>query len=127
MKEPKWVGKEALLFLHGASLARFGGAEGIRDEGLLESALARPINLFRYEPTKDLAELAASYAFGFVKNHPFIDGNKRAAFIACGVFLDINGKKLTADMADAVSAVVALADGTIGEPEFAAWIRVNCR
>lgn len=127
MKEPVWVGKDALLFLHGASLARFGGAEGIRDEGLLESALARPINLFRYEPKKDLADLAASYAFGFVKNHPFVDGNKRAAFIACGVFLDINGKKLIADMADAVSAVVALADGTIGEPEFAAWIRVNWR
>jgi death-on-curing protein len=129
MKEPKWIEKNALLLLHRASLARFGGAEGIRDEGLLDSALARPINRFHYGQSDDtpcdLADLAASYAFGLVKNHAFVDGNKRAAFLASGVFLQVNGKKLDASAADAIAAMMALADGSIGEPEFAVWIRSN--
>lgn len=127
MKEPIWVEKEALLLLHGASLARFGGAEGIRDEGLLESALARPVNKFNYAQAGneqiDLAELAAAYAFGLVKNHPFIDGNKRAAFLACGIFLAMNRKVLNAPAAETVAAVMALADGSVDEREFAIWIR----
>jgi death on curing protein len=127
MKEPIWIEKIALLFLHAQSIARFGGAEGVRDEGLIESALARPINLFRYGEASDLADLAAAYAFGLVKNHAFVDGNKRGAFLACGVFLDMNDKTLVAEIADAIQAVAALADGTIGEHEFAAWIRANWR
>jgi death-on-curing protein len=130
MKAPAWIDKEALLLLHGASLARFGGAEGLRDEGLLDSALARPVNKFNYAQSDDepldLAELAAAYAFGLVKNHAFIDGNKRAAFLACGVFLAINGKKFDAPAAETIAAVMALADGAMGEREFAAWIRRHC-
>lgn len=127
MKEPVWIEKEALLLLHGASLARFGGAEGIRDEGLLDSALARPVNRFHYarsdERPADLADLAAAYAFGLVKNHAFVDGNKRAAFLACGVFSAINGKKLDAPAAEAFAAIMALADSSVSEQEFAMWIR----
>jgi death-on-curing protein len=125
MKEPIWLEREALLLLHSVALARFGGAEAVHNEGLLDSALTRPINLFRYRQGSDLADLAASYAFGFAKNHPFADGNKRMAFLACGVFLDLNGKTLDSEIPDAIAAVTALADGTIGEREFAAWIREN--
>lgn len=127
MEEPVWIEKEALLLLHGTGLARFGGADGIRDEGLLESALARPLNLFHYGQANDLADLAASYAFGLVKNHAFIDGNKRAGFLACGLFLEMNGKALHAAVPDAIAAVIALADGSIGEREFGEWIRQNWR
>ena len=125
MKAPVWLEKTALLLLQSVSIARFGGAEGVRGEGLVESALARPIDLLRYGEAYDLADLAATYAFGLVKNHAFVDGNKRAAFLACGIFLDINGKSLGAEFADAIAAVTALAGGTIGEHEFAAWIRAN--
>jgi death-on-curing protein len=127
MKEPRWIEKDALLLLHGVALARFGGDEGIRDEGLFDAALARPRNRFAYGEAKDLADLAAAYAFGLAKNHPFFDGNKRAAFLACGVFLEINNKKLRPETTDAIAAVVALAAGAIGEPQFAAWIRANWR
>lgn len=125
MTEPRWIEKQALLLLHGVSLARFGGEDGICDEGLLDSALARPRNRFLYREAKDLADLAAAYAFGFAKNHPFVDGNKRMGFLACGLFLEMNGTRLKAAPADAISAVVALADGTIGEAQFAAWVREN--
>jgi death on curing protein len=125
MKQPIWIERIALELLHGAGLARFGGPPGLRDEGLLESALARPKNAFHYDRKTDVAALAASYAFGIAKNHPFIDGNKRAAFLACGVFLELNGRKLIAAPLDAYAAVVALAGGTLGEEEFAAWLRQN--
>lgn len=125
MKEPIWVFKQAILHLHGVSLARFGGASGMRDEGLFDGALARPLNLFHYGGENDLAAFAAAYAFGIAKDHPFIDGNKRTAFLACGVFLDINGSPLAAMPDDAISAMLALAAGTIGEAHFAAWIRAN--
>jgi death-on-curing protein len=127
VNQPVWLEKQALLLLHRASLARYGGADGVHDEGLLESALARPINLFHYGRASDVAEFAASYAFGLAKNHAFVDGNKRTAFLACGVFLELNGIKLNANPADAIQAVIALADGSIGEQEFAAWIRKNSR
>ncbi len=126
MTEPRWIEKEALLHLHNASLSRFGGVEGIND-GLLESALARPRNAFHYGNTRDVAALAASYAFGLIKDRPFLDGNKRAAFLACGLFLDLNGARLTATPADAVSAISALADGTIDEAKFAAWVGANLK
>ena len=124
MKEPLWLDKESILFAHGVSLARFGGLEGVRDEGLLDSALARPRNAFGYEQA---ADIAASYAFGLIKNHAFNDGNKRIAFLAAGVFLSQNGRMLVAQPSDAISAVMALADGSIGELEFAAWLRANLR
>ena len=127
MTEPVWVEKEALLLLHNKSLARFGGIEGIRDEGLLDSALARPRNAFQYDGLRDAAGLAAGYAFGLAKNHPFADSNKRTAFMAVGLFLGSNGWDLNAEPADAIRAVVALAGGKIGEGEFAAWLRLHIK
>lgn len=127
MNEPAWLERETLLLLHSSSIARFGGAEGVRDPGLLESALARPQNLFAHEKVTDLADLAAAYAFGLIRNHPFVDGNKRIAFLAVGIFLDMNDAALDPETADAISAVMALAEGSIGDREFAAWIRANLR
>jgi death-on-curing protein len=127
MTEPVWVEKDALLHLHAKALARFGGAEGVRDEGLLDSALARPRNAFHYDGKKDIAALAACYAFGLAKNHPFVDGNKRMAFMAMGVFLAANRWELHADVVDAIQATVALAGGMIGEEQFAAWLRRNIK
>ena len=118
----KWVDKRALLLLHGESLAEHGGADGIRDEGLLDSVLSRPINLEAYGQP-DFAELAASYGFGLAKNHAFMDGNKRACFLAVGLFLYLNGYRLKATQADATLAVFALASSDFSEAEFAAWIR----
>jgi len=103
-----------------------GGASGLRDAGLLDSALARPLNLVAYGDP-DLAELAASYAFGLAQNHPFVDGNKRAAFLAAGLFLGLNGYRLTASQAEATVAVFGLASGEIDEPTFAAWLRGRVR
>jgi death on curing protein len=118
----RWIEKRLLLLLHDESLAEHGGASGLRDEGLLDSALARPLNLVAYgEP--DFADLAATYAHGLAKNHPFVDGNKRAAFLAAGLFLALNGKRLSASQADATLAVFGLAAGEIDEEAFADWIR----
>ena len=125
MNQPHWISRRALLYLHSASLATFGGSTGIRDEGLLESALARPQNRFLYAPESDLSELAASYGFGIAKNHPFVDGNKRAAFHSVGLFLSINGYELVADQLDAIQAMMSLAAGELNEEQFAAWIRNN--
>ena len=120
----RWVDKRALLLLHAESLAEHGGSAGLRDEGLLDSALARPLNLVAYgEP--DFADLAASYAFGLAKNHPFVDGNKRAAFLSAGLFLALNGFRLTASQVDATQAVRALAGSEISEEAFARWLRAN--
>jgi death on curing protein len=125
VKEPVWIERQALELLHGAGLSRFGGLAGLRDEGLLESALTRPQNVFHYGSPDDLAVLAAAYAFGLAKDHPFNDGNKRAAFLACGLFLELNGLRLTATAMDAYAAIIALTDGTLGEAEFAEWVRRN--
>jgi death-on-curing protein len=120
----KWIDKSALLVLHDESLALHGGASGIRDEGLLDSALARPVNLAAYgEP--DFADLAAAHGFGLAKNHPFVDGNKRAAFLAVGLFLFLNGKRLSATQVDATITMLALAAGDLEEADFAAWLRQN--
>ena len=127
MKEPVWIEKEVLLLLHLKSLARFGGAEGVRDEGLLDSALARPKNTFHYDSQTDIAVLAAAYAYGLARNHPFVDGNKRMAFMAMGVFLAINGWDLKADAALAIQAMTALADGAIDEGHLAAWLKHNIK
>ena len=118
----RWIDPQALQLLHGESLAEHGGRAGLRDAGLLASALDRPKNLAAYgEP--DLAALAASYAVGLAKNHAFVDGNKRAAFLAVGLFLYLNGHRLQATQADATIAVVALAAGELSEPAFAEWVR----
>lgn len=118
----RWVSKAALVLLHDESLAEHGGRAGIRDEGLLDSALARAANLAAYgEP--DLADLAASYAVGLAKNHAFVDGNKRAAFLAMGLFLYLNGHRLVTTQADATLTVIGVAAGSISESALAAWIR----
>jgi death on curing protein len=123
--EPRWISKKGLLMLHEESLAMFGGASGLRDEGLLDSALARPLNTHAYNPDSTLADLAASYGFGLAKNHAFLDGNKRAAFLSIGVFLSINGHRLVADQVDAIQTMLAVAAGELGEKGLAAWIQKN--
>jgi death-on-curing protein len=123
-REWRWIDKRALLMLHDESLAEHGGAGGLRDEGLLDSALARPLNLVAYgEP--DAADLAAAYGYGIAKNHPFVDGNKRAAFLAAGLFLAMNGLRLGASQAEATVAVFTLAAGELDEAGFAAWLRLH--
>jgi death-on-curing protein len=120
----KWVNRQVLLLLHDESLAEHGGAPGLRDDGLLDSALGRPLNLALYgEP--DLASLAASYGFGLAKNHAFVDGNKRAAFLAVGLFLAVNAYRLHATQAEATLTVLAMAAGEMDEEAFAQWIRVH--
>jgi death-on-curing protein len=126
-REPKWIDKRALLLLHEESLAMFGGARGMRDEGLLDSALARPANQFLYEKADSLPALAAAYGFGIAKNHAFVDGNKRAAFMAIGLFLAINGRRLRADQVDAIQTILALAAGNLDEAGLAKWIDANLR
>lgn len=123
--EPRWITKLAVVVLHDMSIATDGGAPGIRDEGLLESALDRPKNRFHYEGVIDLPALAATYAVGMAKNHAFADGNKRAAFIAAGLFLEKNGLALTATQADAALTMLAVAAGEIDIDQLAAWIRRN--
>lgn len=120
----RFIERRALLLLHDESLAEHGGAPGLRDEGLLDSALAWPLNLVAYgEP--DLAALAAAHGVGLAKNHAFVDGNKRAAFLAVGLFLALNGQRLAATQADATLTMLAIASGALGEDEFAAWIRAH--
>lgn len=124
----RWISKRALLLLHDESLAEHGGGAGIRDEGLLDSALARPLNVEAYaDPAAppDLATLAASYGVGLAKNHPFVDGNKRAAFLAVGLFLYLNGHRLQATQAEATLTMLAVAAGDLTEDAFAAWLRAH--
>jgi death-on-curing protein len=122
MSDWKWINRQVLLLLHDESLAEHGGATGLRDEGLLDSALARPVNLALYTQP-DVASLAASYGVGLAKNHPFIDGNKRAAFLSVGLFLAINGYSLRTSQADATLTVLEVAAGDMDEAAFAQWIR----
>ena len=118
----RWIDRRAIELLHDESIAEHGGAGGLRDEGLLESALARPLNLVAYGDP-DAAALAAAYATGLARNHPFVDGNKRAAFLAAGMFLALNGWRLVATQADATLTMLAVASGTLDEAAFAAWLR----
>jgi death-on-curing protein len=119
-----WFDKRALLLLHDESLAEHGGLPGLRDEGLLDSALTRPLNLAAYGDP-DVFELAATYCVGLAKNHPFVDGNKRAAFLALGLFLYSNGQRLTATQAKATLAVLAVAASEWDEATLAAWLRAR--
>ena len=118
----RWISRKALELLHAESLAEHGGGAGLRDDGLLESALARPLNLVAYG-SPDFAELAASYGVGIAKNHPFVDGNKRAALLATGLFLHLNGYRLTATQADTTTTMLGVATGDVTEEAFAQWLR----
>ncbi len=125
MNEPRWIPREAVLATQDELLDRFGGLSGIRDENLLESALHRPQQLFAYG-APDLFELAAAYAAGIVKNHPFLDGNKRAGFMAAYIFLEANGLSFQAPEEEVVLQTLALAASAIDEKEFADWLKKSC-
>lgn len=114
------------MVLHRRSIAEFGGASGLRDPALLASAISRPLNRFHYSSEENCAALAAAYAFGIARNHPFVDGNKRTAFAAMEVFLILNGWRLSADDADVIQTFLALASGAITETQLADWIEANC-
>ena len=122
---PKWISKKAPLLLHEESLAEFGGARGLRDDGLLDSALARPNNIYAYNADSTIADLAAAYAFGLARNRAFVDGNKRAAFLSIGLFLTINGYRLRADQVDAINTMLAVASGDLDEASLSTRIGTN--
>lgn len=123
-EEPTWVRPEVVLAIHQRQIAEHGGDAGVRDPGLLESALARPRNLLAHgESDPDLASLAAAYAFGIARNHPFVDGNKRTALVVCRTFLAINGLDLTAAPQDKYVTFLGLAEGVLSEDQLTAWIR----
>jgi death-on-curing protein len=124
VKKPVWVLADAVVPLHEQLLGGFGGSSGVRDTGLLASALARPENLFAYgKPSR--FDMAASYAFGLVKNHPFVDGNKRTGFLVAVLFLELNGYRFVATEVDATVKTLGLAADEVGESEFAAWLKAN--
>ena len=119
-----WIGKPLALAIHDRQLAEHGGGSGVRDNTLLDSALARPQQLFAYgDPPPDLAALAASLAFGLARNHPFVDGNKRTAAVACETFIRLNDAVLQADDLALYPVYIGLAEGSLSETEFAAWLR----
>lgn len=121
---PVWIQKALVLAIHNRQLAEHGGTGGVRDEHLLESALARPQQLFAYgDPEPDLADLAASLAFGLVRNHPFVDGNRRTATVTCETFIELNDCALNASDAGIYPIVLGLAEGELPEQDFAAWLR----
>ena len=124
MSDIKWLPKEAVLAIHARQLAEHGGGTGVRDLGLLDSALQRPQNKLAYE-TPDLADMAAAYAYGIARNHPFVDGNKRTALVVSRTFLLINGYQIRAPKEDRLKTFLALAEGSLPEDALAAWFR-NC-
>src|SRR5688500_3926502 len=124
----KWLRTDAVLAMHKRQIAEHGGEAGVRDMGSLESALARSQNINAYEPNADIARLAAAYAFGIAKNHPFVDGNKRTALVSCRTFLILNGYQLNATGTEKYLTFLSLAEGTLSEEELAAWPRErSCR
>jgi death-on-curing protein len=122
-REPHWLSRIVIDAVHSDQLREHGGLPGVRDENVLESALARPQQQWHYEPATDLPMLAAAYAFGLVKGHPYRDGNKRIGFLAMVTFLGINGNGFEAPDGEVVAEFLALADGSVSEEELAAWIR----
>ena len=126
-KGPLWIESRDVLSIHGRLLAVHGGAPGLRDQGLLESALARPRQHHAYGPSPDIIEMAALYTAGIVRNHPFVDGNKRTGFVIGVLFLELHGFDFKASEADATQAVMSLASGTLDEPAYTAWLRENVR
>lgn len=127
MKEPVWLEPGDILAIHERLLALHGGAGGIRDEGLLRSALAKPRHRQQYDDAADIARLATAYAAGIVRNHPFVDGNKRTGFVAAVLFAELNGYRFRAGEEDAAEIMFAFAAGRLDETEFAAWLRANLR
>ena len=127
LAEPKWLTVDMVLAFHDEQLVLFGGGEGLRDAGLLESGLARAPNRHNYDHDATLFELAAAYGIGIVKNHPFIDGNKRTGLISMNVFLALNGWNFAPDQAEAVQIILNLAAGELEEDELARWVEDNCR
>lgn len=126
MKEPLWVSLQECFAIHEMMLAQHGGMAGVRDEGLLESALAKPRNQFAYG-SPNLAKLAASYAAGIIHNHPFLDGNKRTGFLVAATFLEVNGLVFTATEESVVESTIALAAGALRDADYAAWTKANSR
>ncbi len=124
MKEPQWLERDTVIIVHEQLVAEFGGLSGIRDDGLLDSALGKPRNLFAYG-TPSLFDLAASYAFGLINNHPFVDGNKRTGFASAITFLELNGGHFRATETDALVSTLALAAGGMAGREYAAWLKLN--
>lgn len=124
--EPRWLSREVALAVHDRQLAEHGGPAGVRDSGALDSALGRPVNRWA-DGADDPAELAAAYAFGIARNHPFVDGNKRTAWVAARLFLRLNGHALAFTEREAIATVLALAAGELGEDELAGWLREHLR
>lgn len=123
-----WIDRRLALAIHDRQLAEHGGSSGVRDDNLLESALARPQQLYAYgDPRPDLADLAASLAYGLARNHPFVDGNKRTAYVVCRTFLALNGAELVATQEEKYLTILALAEGKLKPEEFAAWLRTHTR
>jgi death on curing protein len=128
MKEPIWIDAIDAVIMHDRELVMHGGSTGVRDSGLLESALARPKNHWAYaETASSLPVLAAALAFGISSNHPFVDGNKRTALVASFAFLDVNGLEVTATQEDAYLTILGLAAGEISEEQLAAWFELNTK
>ena len=127
MREPVWIEERDVLALHGRLLALDGGAAGVRNVGLPQSALARPHQLHAYGDAPDTIDMAAAYTVGIIRNHPFVDGNKRTAFVVGVLFLELNGHRFTAAEEHATQAILGLADGTIDEAPFTRWLRANVR
>lgn len=125
MDEPIWIDKPEVLVAHSRQLAEHGGSDGVRDETLLESALAKPKNVFAYDPDATIFRLAASYAFGIARNDPFVDGNKRTALVASEGFLRVNGYKVIAVPDDVYFTFLGLAEGTFSEEELGAWFSAH--
>jgi death on curing protein len=124
MKEPHWLQEAVVTAIHSRQLAEHGGLDGVRDPGMLSSALARPKNAFAYsQPKPDIPALAAAYAFGIIKNHPFVDGNKRTAYVLCRTFLKLNGHDIDATDIDKYQTFLGVAEGTIDESQLTDWIR----
>ena len=126
-KEPLWIEERDVLAIHDRLLALHGGATGVRDRDLLESALARPRRHHSYAKTSDVVEMAALYTAGIVRNHPFVDGNKRTGFVIGVLFLELHGFDFKASEADATQAVMALASGTLDEAAYTAWLRESAK
>jgi death-on-curing protein len=127
VKEPKWISSAIATAVHDEALYEFGGLAGMRDVGLLESALDRPRNLLAHEPQASIYRLAAALCFGIAKNHPFNDGNKRTALLATRAFLYLNGRELEPSQTDEVATIVAVADGLLNEENLAVWLERNVR
>ena len=126
MPEPIWIKQEAILAIHSQQLAEHGGGDGIRSVELLESALGRPQNLYHYgNPAPSIADMAAAYGYGISRNHPFIDGNKRTALVACRLFLRLNGHDIKASQVEKYTIFLSLAAGDISEAELSAWLTKN--